>query len=114
MDKTERMSRVPSNNVSEKMQILLEQMPLRSNNSQLFDKFIALFISVIIQAKDKEQAVIDGLNENDATNLYDFINKVEGILERKHLQNYYNVALFISERTWGYGESQTIWIRHVL
>jgi len=52
-------------------------MPLRSNDQQLFERFIALFISVIIQAKDKEQSIIDALNENDATNLYDFINKVD-------------------------------------
>lgn len=62
------------------MKIVIDKPPVRSKNEETIEKYVGLFHSILALAKDKEREIIDNLNESEATNLYDYINKVNTTL----------------------------------
>ncbi|KAL4487934.1 hypothetical protein ABPG72_022794 [Tetrahymena utriculariae] len=61
--------------VVQKMKIVIDNPPVKSKNQETLEKYVALFHSVLAAAKDRERAIVDALNDQEAVNLYDYINK---------------------------------------
>ncbi|KAL4499600.1 hypothetical protein ABPG73_009150 [Tetrahymena malaccensis] len=57
------------------MKIIIDNPPVKSKNQETLEKYVALFHSVLAAAKDRERAIVDALNDQEAANLYDYINK---------------------------------------
>ncbi|EGR30386.1 hypothetical protein IMG5_133230 [Ichthyophthirius multifiliis] len=74
-EKQDKLRQNQNSDISTRVKIAIENPPLKCNDEQTIEKYVLLVQNEFSNIKGRENELVNSLNDEEAVNLYEYINK---------------------------------------